>query len=482
MVNTLKPGSHIHLMGICGTAMASLAGLLKAKGYTITGSDSNPYPPMSTQIESLGIQIQKPYAAENLNPRPDFVIVGNVISANNPEAQELVKLKIPFSSLPVAMGEWIIGDKESMVVAGTHGKTTTTSILAWIAEICGKKPGFLIGGVPKNFSYSFRLPEGNYFVIEGDEYDTAYFDKVPKFVHYKPRHVILTSIEFDHADIYKDLEAVMRAFEMLMDKTSEHGELVYWAEDKNIEELLKRRSPKKVYSYGFSKGDFRIIKSNYSVENIPNRANLTQDFSIQYQGKNLGDFSIALSGDYNLLNAAACVALAYLCSWPMDLVKQGLKSFSGVKRRQEVLGEPRGILVIEDFAHHPTAVRETLKGIQQKYQGRKIFAVFEPRSATSRRKIFQKEYGLAFESADVCLIADAFDQTKIASTDRFSSAELVADLVISGKTAICFSNVQEIVSYLIEKSKAGDLILIMSNGGFDGIYQKLLQGLESWKN
>jgi UDP-N-acetylmuramate: L-alanyl-gamma-D-glutamyl-meso-diaminopimelate ligase len=467
----LKPGSHVHLMGICGTAMASLAGLLKDRGYKVTGSDSNPYPPMSTQIEKLGIQIMRGYSAENLNPKPDFVIVGNVISANNEEAQELAKLKIPFTSLPKALGEQIIEERRSIVVTGTHGKTTTTSLMAWVADQCGHKPGFLIGGIPKNFSLSFRNPTGDYFVIEGDEYDTAYFDKVPKFVHYKPKHVILTSIEFDHADIYKDLDHVKSAFATLIDLIPQQGHLIYWAQDPHIPAMAKKCKAQTVLSYGLGAADVQA-----KVLSITETGSV---FSVKFKGEDLGEFKVAMTGDYNILNATSVVAMAVALGWDLNNVKAAMESFEGVKRRQEVLGEPGGVLVIEDFAHHPTAVRETIKGIKNKYKGRKVFAVFEPRSATSRRKVFQKDYVEAFLPADEIVLAKAFDQTKIDAENRFSSEELISDLKKQSKEAVCLGDVQQIVAFLKQKSHKGDLILIMSNGGFDGIYGKLMNALSS---
>lgn len=472
-ISDLKKGSRIHLMGICGTAMASLAGLLKDRGFQVSGSELNPYPPMSTQIESLGIQIMKPYQAQNLHPQPDFVIVGNVISASNPEAQELVKLGIPYTSLPKAMGEFIIENRESIVVSGTHGKTTTTSLMAWVATEVGVGPGFLIGGIAKNFSKSFQNPTGNYFVIEGDEYDTAYFDKVPKFIHYKPRHVILTSVEFDHADIYKDLDAVKSAFSMLMKLIPANGTLMACAEDPLVMEL-STQAKTKIKSYGIQQGDYRAqvqkIKENGTV--------FTVDYYENTQKINLGTFEVCLTGDYNVLNTTAVIGLAHRLGWNMDKVKKALITFQGVKRRQEVLGEPNGVLVIEDFAHHPTAVRETVKGIQKKYPGRKMFAVFEPRSATSRRKVFQKDYVEAFLQADQILIAEAFDQGKIDETNRFSSGELAQDLVGRGKLAEAYASADLIVQEISSKAQKGDLVLIMSNGGFDGIYTKLLKALE----
>lgn len=468
----LKPGAHIHMMGICGTAMASLAGLLKDKGFKVTGSDLNPYPPMSTQLEKLNIPILKPYKKENLNPRPDFIIVGNVISANNEEAQEMQRLGIPHTSLPKAMGEFIIENRQCVCVSGTHGKTTTTSLMSWVLDQAGLKPGFMIGGIPKNFSQSFRNPAGDFFVIEGDEYDTAYFDKVPKFVHYKPKHVILTSVEFDHADIYKDLDAVKSAFARLVRMIPRDGTLVCWGEDNNIKDLLEHSNTKNVITYGFK-------NSQYVIEKLNSSTATETHFQLKKGADIVGPFVTKMSGDYNLLNAAAVIIMARALQVDGGLIKKSLISFEGVKRRQEILGEPGGVLVIEDFAHHPTAVRETLKGIARQYPGRKIFAVFEPRSATSRRKIFQKDYAEAFQSAQEILLAKAFDQSKIDETDRFSSEELVADLKKKSKVADCYDSADQIVANLKSRAKKGDLVLVMSNGGFDNIYQKLLSSLGS---
>lgn len=466
----LKPGSHIHLMGICGTAMASLAGLLKDRGFKVTGSDFKPYPPMSTQLESLKIPVATGYKKENLQPKPDFVIVGNVISANNEEAIELNNLKIPFTSLPKAMGEFIIEERQSIVITGTHGKTTTTSLMAWVTEQLGLQPGYLIGGIAKNFSKSFQNPTGNFFVIEGDEYDTAYFDKVPKFLHYRPKHVVMTSIEFDHADIYKDLEAVKDSFRKLMKLIPDSGSLLWCADDKNTQEVAALCQIKKNFSYGLKAGDYLAKVLNISEKGT--------EFNLRFKSQDLGNFLVPMSGDYNVLNAVAVIGICHQQDWNLQKVKSSMLEFLGVKRRQEILGEPAGVLIIEDFAHHPTAVRETLLGIKQRYPQKKIFAVFEPRSATSRRKIFQNDYVQAFQSADETLLAKAFDQSKIDEANRFSSEELVEDLLKLGKSAKVFSTAQEIVADLVQRAKRGDLIIIMSNGGFDGIYQKLIDALK----
>lgn len=473
-ISDLKPGSHIHLMGICGTAMASLAGLLKDRGYKVTGSDQNPYPPMSTQLEQIGIEIQKGYSAQNLHPTPDFVIVGNVISASNPEAQELVKLGIPYTSLPKAMGETIIANRESIVVSGTHGKTTTTSLMAWTCEVAGLKPGFLIGGIPKNFSRSFANPQGNWFVIEGDEYDTAYFDKVPKFIHYRPKHVILTSVEFDHADIYKDLDDVKSAFAKLLKLIPENGTLAWCAHEKNIRDLLSSSAAtlcKNIFSYGlFGCGaDFeaKIISSSERGTEI----------EIYHKQNKIDSLHVNMNGDYNVLNALAVYVIASTQKMNLEKIREAFSTFEGVKRRQEILGEPDGVLVIEDFAHHPTAVRETIKAVQKKYSPRRVFSIFEPRSATSRRKVFQRDYVEAFSEGHEVLLAKAFDQTKIDEANRFSSEELVSDLRKAGKSAECFDNADQIVGDLLKRTSPKDVILIMSNGGFDGIYTKLLSQL-----
>ena len=472
-LQSLSLGAHIHMMGICGTAMASLAGLLKDRGFRITGSDSNPYPPMSTQLEKLGIEIKNGYRAENLHPKPDFVIVGNVISRTNPEAVELEKLSLPYTSLPSAIGEFIIGNLESIVVSGTHGKTTTTALTSWVFESAHLSPGFLIGGVPKNFPVSFRNSSGKYFIIEGDEYDTAFFDKVPKFIHYRPKHVILTSIEFDHADIYRDLDHVKESFVRLLKLIPKDGTLIYHGADENIQSILHHCQCDQILSYGKSPS----FEASYEV--------ISQDidgmtFVVRSRGEILGQFKTKMTGDHNLLNATATILLSHRLGIHVTKVQEGIKTFEGVKRRQEILGEPRGVLVIEDFAHHPTAVRETVAGIKAKYPDRKLFAVFEPRSATSRRKVFQKDYARAFDMADSVLLAEAFDQQKIEETNRFSSAELVHDInenSSQNQKATVHQNVDQIVQRLKSESKKGDLILIMSNGGFDGIYGKLLTAL-----
>lgn len=464
----LKKGDHVHLMGICGTAMASLAGLLKSQGFKVTGSDQNVYPPMSTQLEKLGISIMEGYKKENLSVRPDLVIVGNVISKTFEEAEALLASDIPYTSLPKALGEFVIADRNSIVVSGTHGKTTTTAMMATVGEQAAPGMGFLIGGIPENFGQSFFFPQNDWFVIEGDEYDTAFFDKVPKFIHYKPKYVILTSIEFDHADIYKNLEEILVAFRRLISLIPEDGILLANAEDENIAGLLKTAKCK-VLTYGVNKGDYRIKNREVVVGR--------NQFSVEKDGNGIADIAIKSPGEYNAMNALAVFALGLEMGFSKSKVLQGLANFKGVKRRQQVLGEPKGIKIIEDFAHHPTAVLKTIQAIREQFltdgDGR-LFVLFEPRSATSRRKVFQEQYAEAFDQADFILISEPYDQKKISEEDRFSTADLIRDLQARNLQASSYTDVQDMVQFIQSNGRAGDLVLVMSNGAFGGIYQKLL--------
>lgn len=468
-MNGLKPGAHIHLIGICGTAMASLAGILKDLGYRVTGSDQNVYPPMSTQLEKLGIPIQLGFKKENLNPRPDLIIVGNVVSRTNPEAEAMLEAGIPYTSLPKAMGEFVIGSRESFVIAGTHGKTTTTSIMSWVSDAMGLGAGFLIGGIPLNYGKSFRAPTGNAFVIEGDEYDTAFFDKVPKFVHYRPKHVILTSVEFDHADIYRDLDHVKDAFRRLLELIPEDGTLIYNAEDENIASLLSHCRARRKFGYGNEKGDYTIRDRQVVLGR--------NQFSVMSRGENVADLALKIFGEHNSLNALSVFAMADALGWSRGKVMQALADFKGVKRRQELLGEIKGITVIEDFAHHPTAVDLTLRCMRERFPDRRVLAVFEPRSATSRRNVFQEDYARAFRHADLIFVAQPFDQSKIQEGERFSTDRLIEDLREHGREAETATDVAGLLAKMVPLTKPNDVILIMSNGGFDGIYQKLLAQL-----
>ena len=463
----LQSGAHIHLMGICGTAMASLAGLLKERGYHITGSDQNVYPPMSTQLAELGIDVMQGYQAQNLDPRPDFVVVGNVISSHFPEAKALQELKIPFSSLPETLSDLIIEDRHCFVVAGTHGKTTTTSMLAWACQQGGLDPGFLIGGIAKNFAKSFQNPKGDYFVIEGDEYDSAYFAKCPKFLFYKPRSVILSSVEFDHADIYQNLDAVLKAFAGLLEIIPEtDGLLLYNNEDKNISKILHHCKSKTV-SYGRATGDWTTSSL------VRGRSGL--EFDVLYKGKKQERLFIPMFGDYNITNALAVYAMIHERGIKVDL-PSAFRHFLGVKRRQELIGEPSGIQVFEDFAHHPTAVQATVESFKKREGQGRLFAIFEPRSNTSRRHFFQKEYVQALSHADRVLISQPFVKEGTDTSDLLDVNKIVTELG-GEKKAMSFQEVDQAVALVQSEAKAGDTVLIMSNGGFQGIYGKILQAL-----
>jgi UDP-N-acetylmuramate: L-alanyl-gamma-D-glutamyl-meso-diaminopimelate ligase len=462
----LKPNSHIHLMGICGTAMASLAGLLKERGYRITGSDQNIYPPMSDLLQSLGIPVMQGYEAKNLDPAPDFVVVGNVISSHFPEAQALRERQIPFASLPETLRDYIIQDRHSVVVAGTHGKTTTTSMAAWVAQSLGMEPGFLIGGIAKNFSRSFQNPGGNYFVIEGDEYDSAYFAKKPKFLFYQPKSVILSSIEFDHADIYENLDAILSAFSQLLEIIpSQDGLLIYNQEDPNIGKILGHYNGAKA-SYGWNHGDWIISGLR--------RLHGGLEFDIIYKQKKEDTIFVPMFGDYNVLNALAVYALFKERGWQGDLI-QAFASFAGVKRRQELIGEPNGIQVIEDFAHHPTAVKQTIDSFKMRESTGRLFAVFEPRSNTSRRAFFQKEYTEALAGADRVLISRPFVKAGADNRDLLDVNQIAQELGV--EKAFVFDDVEQAIAQIQQEAQKGDTVLIMSNGGFQGIYGKLINAL-----
>lgn len=467
----LKKGAHIHLMGIGGTAMTSFAGILQKMGYKVTGSDQNEiYPPMSKVLKDLKIEVKKGYKKENLHPHPDLVIVGNVISAHFEEAKELKRLNLPYTSFPKALGELILSHTQRLMVCGTHGKTTTSSFLAKVCESCGKDFGFLIGGILKDYESSYKLPQNlkeSFFVLEGDEYDTSFFDKVPKFIHYKPFHVILTGIEFDHADIYKDLEDVKKAFTMLLEKIPEEGTLIIKGGDKNIESILSSTKCRRIVTYGPKGSHYEMVEKKSPFE-----------FTLKTPEGGKKEVRLSLYGEHNFLNALGAFALFNEMGWEESKILEGLKSFKGVKRRGEVIGEPQGITVIDDFAHHPTAVKLTLNATKERYKGRRIFAVFEPRSATSRRDVFQEDYVESFSSGiHEILIVPPFGLEKIEEGKRFSSKKLVQDLSKRGEKAKLIETVPDLIFHLKKEAKPQDVILIMSNGGFEGLYKKLLDEL-----
>src|SRR5271157_2907932 len=474
---------HIHLIGICGTAMASLAGMLQERGFRVTGSDAASYPPMSTFLESLGIAVAQPFAETNLNPRPDLVVVGNALSRGNVELERVLDERIPFCSLPQILHDEFLVGKDVLVVAGTHGKTTTTSMLAWIFETAALHPSFLIGGIAENFGRSFGLGEGKHFILEGDEYDTAFFDKGPKFMHYFPDSVILTSVEFDHADIYKDLDAVETAFKRLVNLVPRRGRIVAFDSGESagaslsssIDRCLKKAfCPVERYGALVPKGD----RAGWRIANLQLGEERTS-WSVVRDGKPWADFEFALGGEYNVWNATAAAALAANYEISKDVIAKALETFRSVKRRLEVKAEVNGVTIIDDFAHHPTAIAGTLRALRTVYPGRRLWVVFEPRSNTLRRKIFEGELVESLALADQVIVASVYRADAIPEAQRLSVGAIVDGLVRAGKPARELADADAIVTAIAPELRSGDVVAILSNGGFGGIYDKLPQRLNS---
>jgi UDP-N-acetylmuramate: L-alanyl-gamma-D-glutamyl-meso-diaminopimelate ligase len=469
----LKKARTVHLIGICGTAMASLAGMLKFRGLDVRGSDAAAYPPMSTFLESLGIPVLQPFSEGNLTPVPDVVVVGNAISRGNPELEYLLDQRIPFVSMPEVIHQEFIRGHNSLVIAGTHGKTTTTSMVAWIFESAGRHPSFLVGGIAENFGSSFAVTDGEEFIIEGDEYDTAFFDKGPKFLHYFPDTVILTSVEFDHADIYRDLEAVKFAFKRLVNLVPRRGRVIAWDGSPNVTECIERAFCP-VERYGFDPASF------WRIENVQYKAASTC-WTVLRAGQHFADFEFALAGEYNVLNATAAAAMAHAYGISADEIAQALRGFLSVKRRLEVRAEIDGITIIDDFAHHPTAIAATLTALRKRYAGQRLWAVLEPRSNTLRRNVFQHELVGSLALADQVAIASVFFKTTDAlkPNERLNVDEVVHELNARGVVATQFADVDAIISGMVPQLVSGDVVAILSNGGFGGIYEKLPAALEA---
>ena len=462
---------HIHLIGICGTAMASLAGMLQQRGFRVTGSDAAAYPPMSDFLASLNIPLSQPFAAANLDPKPDLVVVGNAISRGNLELERVLDERIPFCSLPQILHDEFLLGKEVLVVAGTHGKTTTTSMLAWIFETAGFQPSFLIGGIAENFGSSFQLREGKHFIIEGDEYDTAFFDKGPKFLHYFPDSIILSSVEFDHADIYKDLDAVETAFKRLVNLVPRRGRIVAFDSGESVEKCIARAfCPVERYGSA-SKADWKI--TNLRLE--PSRTK----WSVLHKGEPWADFEFALGGEYNVWNATAAAALAASCEISKEDISKAFKTFKSVKRRLQVRAEVNGITIIEDFAHHPTAIAGTLTALRSRYPGSRVWTILEPRSNTLRRNVLQQDLAKSLALADEAVVAQIFRSEAIPENERLDVAKLTADVKANGGRARFAPDVDGIVQLVAQEMRSGDVVAILSNGGFDGIYEKLPQRLKA---
>jgi len=469
---------HYHLIGICGTAMASLAGMLQARGHKVTGSDQNVYPPMSTQLEALGIEIMSGYKPENVNVAADCTIVGNTISRGNPELEEVLNRKLVYRSQAEIVKEEFIRGKRSLVVAGTHGKTTTTSIATWITEVGGLNPSFLVGGIVQNFGASFRVTDSDFFVIEGDEYDTAYFDKKPKFMHYLPEIAIVNNIEFDHADIYRDLHEIKFQFSRLMNLVPGNGRLICGIDSPVVREVLEEmegRLHTQIETFGIhedAKWQARYL--DFSGD--------TTRFTVFRDGHNFGEFETSLIGEFNVRNCLAVIIAADAWEIPKEQIQEALRTFKSVKRRVEIRGVEKGVTIIDDFAHHPTAVAETLKALRTKYHDKRLIAVFEPRSWSSRLAVFQEQYEKAFAYADYVIIAGVYNTAKASELGKvLDVSELVEQLHLQGKPSLSFPDADAIVEHLAPEMRAGDIVAVMSNGGFGGIHEKLLNVLRQQK-
>ena len=463
---------HIHLIGICGTAMASLAGMLKERGFRVSGSDAAAYPPMSDFLRGLGIPVAQPFDPRNLEPRPDLVVVGNAMSRGNVELEHLLNERIDFCSLPQLLHDEFLRGKEVLVVAGTHGKTTTTSMLSWIFHSAGLDPSFLIGGIAENFGSSFHLGQGKHFILEGDEYDTAFFDKGPKFLHYFPDAIILTSVEFDHADIYKDLDAVETAFKRLVNLIPRRGRIMAFdgvageaTESPSLERCVaKAFCPVERYGAG--------PRANWQVANLrldPGRTSWT----VLHNGESWGDFEFSLAGEYNVWNATAAAALAASCGISKEAIAEALKSFKSVKRRLEVKAHVNGITIIDDFAHHPTAIAGTLKALRARYAGARLWAILEPRSNTLRRRVLQTDLARSLALADEVVVAAVFRSEAVPENERLELPALASEIERNGRRARLLADADAIVQTVAPEMRSGDVVAILSNGGFGGIYEKL---------
>jgi UDP-N-acetylmuramate: L-alanyl-gamma-D-glutamyl-meso-diaminopimelate ligase len=459
----------IHLIAVCGTGMGALACMLKNIGFEITGSDHKIYPPMSDFLAEQGIRIMDGFDPAHISDGTDLVIVGNAVTRENPEAIKMKQMGIPFCSMPQALNHFVARDKKTIVISGTHGKTTTSSIMAWMLYKAGLDPAFMIGGILQNFDSNFRLGGGDYMIIEGDEYDTAFFDKGPKFMHFRPAMTVLTSVEFDHADIFEDLNHVCTAFGAFLSQLDSASLLLAFDADENITDLVPKARCR-LESYGLNN------QSAWCLSNVRNDAPWSV-FDVLKSGRPFGTFKTRLIGRHNLTNALPVVAIADHLGTPIEKISEALETFEGVKRRQQIRGEKNHIIVMDDFAHHPTAVRETLEAVKSVYARNRLIAVFEPRTNSSMRNVFQNIYPQSFDFADLICIRQPPLLKKIPVDERFSSEQLVADLKKRGKDAYFFTDTDSIVEYLARQAVPGDLILVMSNGSFDNIHEKLLESL-----
>jgi UDP-N-acetylmuramate: L-alanyl-gamma-D-glutamyl-meso-diaminopimelate ligase len=461
---TKQPPRHFHFLGICGTAMGAVAAELRERGFTVTGSDENIYPPMSTFLEKKGIAPSAGFRAENIPADVDVVVIGNAMKRGNPEVEAVLNRKLFYLSLPEVLKNYFLRGRHNLVVTGTHGKTTTTALLAWIMEKAGRKPGYLIGGIPRNFGHGARLNESKYFVIEGDEYDSAFFDKRSKFVHYLPELVIVNNIEFDHADIFRDIDEVKLSFRRLLNIVPQNGMVLLNGDDRNCVEVA-RDCLAQLLEIGFSKNcGQRIREAAYSTTG--SRFKLGDD-----------EFEIPLIGEFNVRNAAMAATAARFYDVPKAKIDKALKTFTGIARRQEVRGEARGVTVIDDFGHHPTAIRQTLEALRQRYGRQRVWAIFEPRSNTTRRAVFQQELPEALKLADGVFIAQVARLEQIPENERLNPEAVVQAIAKSGRPAFYEQNANTIVDRIVPMLQSQDVVAVFSNGGFDNIHEKLLARL-----
>jgi UDP-N-acetylmuramate: L-alanyl-gamma-D-glutamyl-meso-diaminopimelate ligase len=461
----------IHLIGICGTGMGTLAAMLQEAGYQVQGSDENVYPPMSTFLASRGITIKEGYGNENLEPPPDLVVVGNVVRRDNPEAVATLEGGLSYCSMPQALHRFFLNSSQSVVAAGTHGKTTTAALLVWLFTVAGMDPGCLVGGLLVNFQQSYRLGKGTYFVVEGDEYDTAFFDKGPKFLHYHAKICVLTSVEFDHADIFPDLQAVENAFAKLMKSIPGDGLLIVNSDDPGASRLSREASCRLV-TYGFQDpAQYRVEKAEYGLG--------ATRFSVSGPQGFKASFNSPLAGAHNLSNTMAMVALGHELGLGKGTIRQALSTFRGVRRRQEVRGEPGGVTVIDDYAHHPTAVQATLEALRPFYGGRRLWAIFEPRTNSSKRRVFQERYATVFDAADLVLIKQPPGLDRIAPGEQLSTQQLVADIVARGIEAHYFPDIEGMLPFILPRVESKDVLLVMSTGSFDNLIERLLEDLSN---
>ena len=461
----------IHLIGICGTAMATLGAMLKDAGYDVTGSDEGMYPPMSDFLAQKRIDAREGYDAARLLPSPDLVVVGNALSRGNPEIEYTLDSRLPFMSLPETIKTFFLRQKTSIVVTGTHGKTTTTSMISWCLASAELQPDFLIGGIAENFQSSYGLNGGEYFVIEGDEYDSAFFDKGPKFLHYLPYIAVVGNVEFDHADIYDDLDAVKLQFRRFVNLIPQSGFLAVGADSPAAGEVCVNSLCRKE-TFGIE------TDCDWTAKDIEQRAGGCE-FEIVYKGKPFTRVCLKMFGNYNIKNALGTAAVLNHIGVAPDAIRKGLETFAGVRRRMQLRAEAAGIRIYEDFAHHPTAVSETIKAARAAFRPQRIWAIYEPRSATSRRNIFQREIAEALGLADCVAIPALFRPEKVPDAERLDENRLINDLRTMGRAAWNPGTVDGIIEKVCEESRPGDFIIIMSNGGFGGIYEKLTNALLS---